>query len=952
MERKDQVARDKQSCCAHSDISNDMACLVESPPKSSSATVVSEALRLAPEVLACSLTNDRTFYRYDVVRRNKLEGSLGVVMEVAGDSDSEGNTTDGSNIDDSDVSKVRDCIDEDAARNGEMCDEDLSTLPDGQVRIVWTDGSESTDNINDITVVDRGFLHGDIVASASDPTGQLGLVVDVSIRIGLQTSNGEMIQNISSKDLKRIREFSIGDYVVWGPWLGRVNDVLDNVTVLFEDGSVCKVVKADPLRLKAVSRPVIDDEDCPYYPGQRVRATSSSVFRSSRWLSGFWKAGRNEGTVIKVQTASVIVYWMSSAYLGVGTTSDVPSEEQNPNDLSLLSCFSYANWQLGDWCLFQPSIAIKTDDSENVEETEEECGATCPEKSLMDDPSFHDSKPRTRIIEQVLQVTNLSKGHQPSDPVCTMLAVDGKNNNITDTVGYNSVDHLVPEQILDCHTKNSFASVTDRKIKLQDNDFIKGQSNPTETIPVMHECGSCNITPSISREPSHDGWPAYRRKLRKVLLKRERKACRKDENFERALLIVNTVTKVDVAWQDGTREYGLDSICLIPINTPSDQDFFPEQYVVEKTSNEDDDSVESNRVGIVRSVNSKDRTACVRWFKPVLSPEDLREFSSDEIVSVYELDGHPDYDYCYGDVVVRLSPVSASDSYLEIPPEILGEQTDVTESETAVTKKHSEHKLELSEGEPSGKFRSLSWVGNIRGLQGGDIEVVWADGMVSKVGPQAVYVVGREDDADSYDGGSDVGDDNASWETVDENEMDMLHDAEEESHSQCAKISLACEKAEDNPSEDIVPGKPGAFSASLAAINFVTRLATGLFSRNKRNSDLSNSDHNALCGSEAHDVLEVAVNRETDADLVSSKHKSQGTLIGDAERMVSLQIESSTSNVPSLRGESEACLHNFKHFDICDCPADHYFLSSIGQCDVSLVIKGARRTKAQRGLGA
>lgn len=915
MERKDQVAIGPCS-----DISSDMDCLVESSPKSCSTTLVPEVMSMAPEVLGYSLNNDRTFYRQDVVRRKKQEGSLGVVMEVAGDSDSDGSTTDGSDIDDADVTKIR-CIDDVADRNGEMNVGDLSTLPDGQVRIVWTDGSESTDNINDITVVDRGFLHGDIVASTSDPTGQLGLVVDVSIRIDLQTSNGEMIQNISSKDLKRIREFSIGDYVVLGAWLGRVNDVLDNVTVLFDDGSVCKVVKADPLRLKAVSRPVIDDANCPYYPGQRVRA-ASSVFRSSRWLSGFWKAGRSEGTVIKVQTASVIVYWISSAYLGVGTTSDVPSEEQNPNDLTLLSCFSYANWQLGDWCLVQPAVAVKTVDCENIQETEAECGATCPEESFMDNTSFCNSMSRTRSIEQVLEVSNLSKGHQPSDPECTMLAVDNKSNKITETVGYDSMDHLGPEQILDCHTQNSFRSIT---------DSTKGEINPTETIPVMQECGSYNITPSISREPSHDGWPAYRKKLRKVLLKRERKGCRKDENFERALLIVNTVTKVDVAWQDGTMEYGLDSICLIPINTPSDQEFFPEQYVVEKASNEDDDSVGSNRVGIVRSVNSKDRTACVRWFKPVSSPDDLREFSSDEIVSVYELDEHPDYDYCYGDVVVRLSPVSTSDSYLEIPPEIPGEQVDVTESETAVNKKHSEHKLELSEGEPSGKFRSLSWVGNITGLQDGDIEVAWADGMVSKVGPQAVYVVGREDDVDSYDGGSDISDDNASWETVGENEIDMLHDADEEADSQCAKNILACEKAEGNPSEDIVPGKTGAFSASLAAFNYVTRLATGLFSRNKRNSDLSNSDHNDLCGSEAHDVFEVAVNRETDADLDTSKHKSQGTSTGDAERVVALQIESLASNTASVNGESEACLHSFKHFDICDSPADHHFLSSIGQ---------------------
>lgn len=38
------------------------------------------------------------------------------------------------------------------------------------------------------------------------------------------------------------------------------------------------------------------------------------------------------------------------------------------------------------------------------------------------------------------------------------------------------------------------------------------------------------------------------------------------------------------------------------------------------------------------------------------------------------------------------------------------------------------------------------------------------------MGPNEVYVVGR-DDEESFDGGSDGG---ASWETVDDNEMDTL----------------------------------------------------------------------------------------------------------------------------------------------------------------------------------
>ncbi|XP_020595838.1 probable ubiquitin-conjugating enzyme E2 23, partial [Phalaenopsis equestris] len=913
MERNHHIAEDKQTYCSHSCRTNYMGNPVEAPPNSSCPP------ESGCEVPTHTLPNDRNLYRQDVVRHIKHKGSLGVVMEVAGDSDSEGSITDESDIDDiTHENNVHDAEDvDDADRNSEMYHgENNETLPDGQVRIVWADGPESTENINDINVVDRGFLHGDIVSSVLDPTGQLGLIVHVSIRVDLQNSNGEILRNISTKDLKRIREFTIGDYVVRGPWLGRVDDVLDNVTVLFDDGSICKVVKADPLRLKAVSRPVLDDANSPYYPGQRVRAVSSSVFKSSRWLSGLWKANRLEGTVVKVQTASVIVYWMTSAYLGVGTTSDdVPSEEQNPKDLTLLSCFSYANWQLGDWCLLQTSAENLTSESSNLKETMED-EASGQRESLVDDSLDSDSISNSISTEKDSAIPNILEGNQPSETEITVLAVDTKNND--------AEDHLLTEQMTDGYKENSVSSKVGSKLKLKQKK-MSSESNPTESIDVIPECGSCSISSSSSREPAHDGWPAYRKKLRKVLFKRERKASRKNENFERALFIMNTVTKVDVAWQDGTREYGLESTSLIPIRSPSDQEFFPEQYVVEKASNELDDSVEHNRVGIVRSVNSKERTVCVRWFKPVSSPEEPREFYCCEVVSAYELDEHPDYDYCYGDVVVRLSPASSSDSYLEISKENLGEKADFTESETDLDEKNFKCNSELSNGEALVKFRSLSWVGNITGLEDGDIEVSWADGMVSKVGPQAVYVVGREEDTDSYEGGSDISDDGASWETVNENEMVILDEADEaekEPESKGAKNNvLASENTEESPPDDVA-GKAGPLSVPLAAINFVTRLATGLFSRNKRNFDLSNSDENGFSDSETQHMPEVTVDRTTnDVDFQASAST------GDVERV----IESPKSDSASARADSEGGIQSFKHFDISDNPADNYFSSSIGQ---------------------
>ncbi|CBI37856.3 unnamed protein product, partial [Vitis vinifera] len=721
-------------------------------------------------------------YRQDVVRSNEV-GMIGIVSEVAGDSDSDSSITDDEEEEDDDNDEDETGGNEEGDNHGNTnASSDgnrsggnykSSPLPDDQVRVLWMDDSETTENLNDVTVIDRGFMHGDYVASASDPTGQVGVVVDVNISIDLLPIDGTIIEQVSSRDLKRVRDFAVGDYVVLGPWLGRIDDVLDNVTVSFDDGSVCKVMKADPLRLKPVTKNILEDGHFPYYPGQRVRARSSSVFKNSRWLSGLWKANRLEGTVTKVTVGSVFIYWIASAGYGPDS-STTPAEEQNPKNLKLLSCFAHANWQVGDWCLL-PSLALSS-------------------------------------------------------------------------------------------------SIT------QD----KGQSE---------------------LEP-HDS------------------TRKKEDNYEKALLIVNTRTRVDVSWQDGTTARGLPSTTLIPIDSPGDHEFVSEQYVVEKASDESDDASEVRRVGVVKSVNAKERTACVRWLKPVVRAEDPREFDREEVVSVYELEGHLDYDYCYGDVVVRLSPVKQDLNNNSGCKKVEDESADGACMD----------------------FSDLSWVGNITGLKNGDIEVTWADGMVSTVGPQAVYVVGRDDDDESIAGGSEVSDDAASWETVNDDEMDALENAKEE-------IGLPNtadtdpETEEHTTVEDNNPGRNGALSLPLAALGFVTRLATGIFSRGRKHVEPPSSDsegENELQSQGAIKPSQIKVshdetnspNNVIDNFGLQTTHEKEEEHVG-VEVTDSLDMAEALVNLRANDPDALACHEyescSFKRFDIAKDPLDHYFIGASGQ---------------------
>ncbi|KAL6848962.1 hypothetical protein ACP4OV_021545 [Aristida adscensionis] len=209
---------------------------------------------------------------------------------------------------------------------------------------------ESIGKIDNFLTFERGFLHGDIVCPVSDPSGQLGRVVGVSMFVDLETSSGDIIKDVNSKRLARVRSFVSGDCVVMGPWIGRVISAYDLVTVVFSDGAKCEMLLRDSEVLKPIPPILFEDAPYFYYPGQRVRIIHPSVSKSATWLCGSWRPGRDEGVVSHVDVGLVHVNWITSVTNVWGDRSSSPPNIQAPTDLSLLSCFPYANWQLGDWC--------------------------------------------------------------------------------------------------------------------------------------------------------------------------------------------------------------------------------------------------------------------------------------------------------------------------------------------------------------------------------------------------------------------------------------------------------------------------------------------------------------------------------------------------------------------------------------------------------------------------
>ncbi|CAM8918512.1 unnamed protein product [Rhodiola kirilowii] len=234
--------------------------------------------------------------------------------------------------------------------------DDLETISGGEAQFVISSLEQSTGRIGNFLSFERGFAIGDIVCSADDPRGQLGKVVDVNMHVDLESISGEIIEDVNSRKLRKIRSLSCGDFVISGSWIGRVDDVVvDRITILYDDGAQCEVTVKDPENVVSVSPSVIGDSQYPYYPGQRVRVQSSIVSKSIRWLSGSGKEKHDEGTVTVVEAGLVYVHWLSCALFVCGFTVPPPATDLDSKELTLLSCFSHAAWHIGDWCVLPDS---------------------------------------------------------------------------------------------------------------------------------------------------------------------------------------------------------------------------------------------------------------------------------------------------------------------------------------------------------------------------------------------------------------------------------------------------------------------------------------------------------------------------------------------------------------------------------------------------------------------
>ena len=104
----------------------------------------------------------------------------------------------------------------------------------------------------------------------------------------MKRSDGKTLLNVPTSVLQPLTSCRPGALVVHlgMHWLGRVDEVYDNVVMTFDDGSTCKVMRTGANTL-SVHSPTMDEQTW-FWPGMRVSATRE-VLRRARWTKGSFK---------------------------------------------------------------------------------------------------------------------------------------------------------------------------------------------------------------------------------------------------------------------------------------------------------------------------------------------------------------------------------------------------------------------------------------------------------------------------------------------------------------------------------------------------------------------------------------------------------------------------------------------------------------------------------------
>ena len=270
-------------------------------------------------------------------------------------------------------------------------------LAPGSAHVRWRqhdsalDAGVRTEFTSELQLADRVFLLGDILTRASNQLGQTGIVVGMRMFCELHASDGSPLGRAPTTLLQPLAACRPGTLVLHrrALWLGRVDEVYDNVQISFDDGASCKILRTAANTLAVHSSTM--DEQTWFWPAMRVSAVRRSpahclrrshrklgaprmphprpplpsspsllpsphppspspllpssdcprqtrdVLRRAKWLKGSFRSAYvgEQATVVRVQAAQALICWLAATPTSTLTPTHPtpPPEMQRPSRL-------------------------------------------------------------------------------------------------------------------------------------------------------------------------------------------------------------------------------------------------------------------------------------------------------------------------------------------------------------------------------------------------------------------------------------------------------------------------------------------------------------------------------------------------------------------------------------------------------------------------------------------
>ncbi|GJJ70416.1 ubiquitin-conjugating enzyme E2 O [Entomortierella parvispora] len=251
----------------------------------------------------------------------------------------------------------------DAGESDSEDEDNIGPLALQQVVVHWVDGSApQTVHEDDLVVVDRSFSHGDVVKRSPNDI-MSGTVIDVKVELDLEKICPPMTQYLgtNAKHVDFVQQFVVNNHVIYDGWLGVIEEVKDELTVLMNDSSVCVVKDSDSLDLRDQTH----DQSCFFpdslAPGHRVIGPSR-VFKEAEYLVGSY-SGEKQGYVLRSDITSITVNWLSFNPLALDQTPGVSCPPRVLDDFESIVVYKSAEQH----CTYELLDRVKITDADTLQ---------------------------------------------------------------------------------------------------------------------------------------------------------------------------------------------------------------------------------------------------------------------------------------------------------------------------------------------------------------------------------------------------------------------------------------------------------------------------------------------------------------------------------------------------------------------------------------------------------